>query len=699
MMIKKRLMAYTMILLLVFGSGLSAFAASVSNRLAGEDRYRTAVEISKAGWDTSQNVVLVTGEDYPDALCAAPLSKRLDAPILLTEKTALNVYTESEITRLGAGKVFIIGGTGVISETVKKALEAKGITCTRIYGSDRYETAVAVAKYMDANYTASREIAVVTGEAFADALSISPIAAVKGMPVILVPRDTLPVSVRDYINSKQVEKTFIMGGRDVVSDSVAGQLPYAERIEGYDKYVRNIAVLNMFSSYINYETLYVANGEDYPDALAGSALAAKFSSGILLTQGTASNGAKDFVKSKLSSIKYIKALGGETRVSSSSLQELLMSSMGSSLLKVHFIDVGQGESILVQSPNGRNMLVDAGDDLSGRKVVSYLKSQGISKVDVLIGSHTDSSHIGGLDTVIYDMAVDKLYMSGRTDTNRAYDDVVRAANSKSLSIGSVYRGMNIDLGTSLTAQVVAPKNYYYSYNDDDDDYDDNDDYSVALRITYGSRSFLLTADAGYDSEDEMMDGSYQIYADVLKIGDHGSDYATSYSFLNRVNPKFGVLSAGKGSGYPDKETMDMFKNWNIPVYRTDESGTIVCISDGDNIVFNASPGSYAYYSSGGSSSVEVGSTVDIASPKQNSTVNLTVTGPAGGSVTAMCRFKGQDVKYTGTIGSDGRAVIPVQVGEALVGYTVYVDIFVEVDNSSSGGSKGVYFTQTRFTPQ
>lgn len=689
MNLKRKIVSIVIGLLLVFTWNIGAFAAQVSNRLGGDDRYRTAVEVSKAGWAVAQNVVLVTGEDYPDALCAVPLAKKLDAPILLTGKAALNAYTEGEISRLGARYVYIIGGQAVVSENVKKALESKGLTCKRLWGNDRYETSVEVAKYLDANFAMSREIAVVTGEGFADALSISPVAAAKAMPVILVPKDAVPSSIKSYIGSRQIERTHVMGGTDIISDGVSRQFPYSERILGYDKYERNIAAASKFSSYINYDTVYVASGNDYPDALAGSALAAKNSSMIMLTSGVNSYTQKNFINSKASSIKYIKALGGEAVVSSTSLQDLLMSAVGDKVLKIHFINVGHGDSILVQAPNGKNMLIDAGDNDKGREVVSYLRSQGVSKIDVLVGTHPHNDHIGGIDTVIYNLPVEKFYMPSKSSTLQAYEDVEKAAQSKSLTISSVYRGMKIDLDSSVDVQVLAP----CSYN-----YDDTNDYSIVLRLTYGNNSFLLTGDAGFKSEDEMVGSSYTLHSDVLKIGNHGSSYAASDYFLNSVNPKYAVLSVGRGNdyGYPSKETMERLKYRNIPLYRTDECGTIVCTSDGSNMVFNTSPGSYSHYVDG-VSNVSVSSSVDNAAPARNSTVNLTVNGPSGGTVTAMCRFKGQDVKYTGTIGTDGKAVIPVQVGEALPGYTVYIDILVEINSGSSG--KGIYFSQTKFTPQ
>lgn len=318
------LLCFCLTLCLVQAVSANALAASPkTGRLEGIDRYKTAVAISKAGWESAENVVLATGENYPDALCAAPLARQLDAPILLTEKSQLNTDTEQEITRLGAKKVFIIGGAGVISDSVRSALEAKDIKVERLWGNDRYDTAIKVAEYMKNNFEVSSELAVVTGEAYADALSISPIAALKGIIIILVPKDNMTNGIESFIAQNRFTKTYVIGGSDVIGDEVASRFPGYERIEGTDKYDRNIAVLNKFAGDLKFDTVYIATGEKYPDALAGSGLAPKTSSPIILCPPVPPRVTWGFVNEKIPLIKELKALGGASVVSGATLENML----------------------------------------------------------------------------------------------------------------------------------------------------------------------------------------------------------------------------------------------------------------------------------------------------------------------------------------------------------------------------------------
>jgi putative cell wall-binding protein len=327
--LKKYLSILCLVVCFTLSFTIKTYASLKIDRLAGDDRYKTAVEISKAGWKSADNIVLATGENFPDALCAAPLAKQLNAPILLTGKASFDSNTESEIKRLEAKNVFIIGGTGVISDDIKAKLESMGLKVKRLYGQDRYETAINVASYTGVSF--GKEIAVAIGDDFPDALSISPIAAQKGMPIILVPKDNLPESVKSYISSKEITKTYIIGGSDIISDSVVNEFPAFERIDGNDKYLRNIAVLIKFQGDIKLDKVYLATGENYPDALAGSALAQVTSSPIILINSTPQQSIISLITANLSNIlsnvKEIKVLGGEGAVPSSILQALLPGSV------------------------------------------------------------------------------------------------------------------------------------------------------------------------------------------------------------------------------------------------------------------------------------------------------------------------------------------------------------------------------------
>ncbi|XXF54581.1 ComEC/Rec2 family competence protein [Thermoanaerobacterium thermosaccharolyticum] len=263
----------------------------------------------------------------------------------------------------------------------------------------------------------------------------------------------------------------------------------------------------------------------------------------------------------------------------------------SGTLKVHFINVGQGDSEFIQAPSGKTMLIDAGTNEAGNSVVSYLKNLGISRIDILVGTHPHEDHIGGMDNVINSFDIGQFYMPKVTTTTKTFEDVLTAAKSKGLSITTAKAGIILDLGSDIKAEMLAPNGTKY---------DDLNNYSAVIKLTYGNTSFLFTGDASSQSEEEMLNKGYNLKANVLKVGHHGSSSATTLPFLQAVNPKYAVISCGKNNdyGHPHKETMDKLKNAGIIVYRTDECGTIVATSDGNNISFNVKPGDYNYGSSG-----------------------------------------------------------------------------------------------------
>lgn len=319
----KRLIAVLLTVFnIIFLFSYKAEAASVTERLSGQDRYKTAVEISKAGWQAAENVVLATGENFPDALCAAPLARQLNGPILLTEGDLLNSDTAAEIARLGARKVYIIGGSGVISDNVMSAIKSKGLQCERLWGENRYMTALEVAAFIKGKFKVSSEIAVTIGEDFPDALSISPIAAQKGMIMLLVPKDYIPDAIDMFIKNSGFTKTHVIGGSDIITDAAAAQLPDAQRITGRDKYERNVNILKKFAGDVNPSTIYVATGENFPDALAGSVLAPKDSSAIILTSNVPAQSTRDYIDDNIHRIQKLKALGGDGVVPLPTLQEL-----------------------------------------------------------------------------------------------------------------------------------------------------------------------------------------------------------------------------------------------------------------------------------------------------------------------------------------------------------------------------------------
>lgn len=250
---------------------------------------------------------------------------------------------------------------------------------------------------------------------------------------------------------------------------------------------------------------------------------------------------------------------------------------------VHFVDVGQADCILVQV-GAKAMLVDAGNNADANTVVDYIKAQGISNLEWVIGTHPHEDHVGGLDAVIQAFGVRQVIMPKATTTTKTFEDVLQALKEKGLTISSPVPGSTLSLG-SATCTILAPNS---------NGYDDMNDYSVVLKISYGNISFLLTGDAGHVSENEIVDKGFDVSADVIKIGHHGSSSATSEAFLDRVAPQYAVIQVGQGNdyGHPSAETMDLLKERGIPVYRTDECGTVVATTDGKTVSLSTAPGTY-----------------------------------------------------------------------------------------------------------
>lgn len=314
-------------LCLSFGAGTRAKAAVNPERIWGANRYDTSVSISRNGWNaTSDYAVVVSGEGFGDALSAAPLAKKYNAPILLVSKDKLDNQSDSnlniseELSRLKVKKVFLIGGTGVVSTNVENTVKNKGIEVERISGADRYATSVEVAKKVGTD----NGIVVATGEDFPDALSIAPIAATKGMPIILVPKNNITPELKGYIDSNnKISKTYVIGSNDVVSDEVSKQFPNVERILGEDEYKRNLNIVDKFSKDLHLDTVYVASRSGFADSLSGSALAALTSSPIILVGDNSKNYAQDYFKNNLNNIGQVNVLGGEGVVKTAQLQSLL----------------------------------------------------------------------------------------------------------------------------------------------------------------------------------------------------------------------------------------------------------------------------------------------------------------------------------------------------------------------------------------
>lgn len=294
----------------------------IANRIYGNNRYETSYEVFKKGWDKSEYAILASGIDYPDALSATPLATKYNAPIILVDNTSLKNQPKlvSLLKEKGVSKVFITGGTAVISSEIESGIKSVGINVTRVGGKDRYETSVKIAQLIG---NASGEIAVASGLDFADGLSISSIAAMRKMPVILTEDNNLPKAVSDYINTVNINKTFVIGSEVAISKNVSNKLKNVERLGGANRYETNRSVFNRFKSDIKLDNLYIASGRDFPDALSISALAGKNLNFVLLSNTNYSEqSSKGIISSTRNDIGDLYILGGKVVIPDNILKGL-----------------------------------------------------------------------------------------------------------------------------------------------------------------------------------------------------------------------------------------------------------------------------------------------------------------------------------------------------------------------------------------
>lgn len=307
----------------VFGFYNKVEADAVKIRLGGSKRYDTAVEVSKNGWaGGSKTIVLVCGTDYPDALSAAPLAKKYNAPILLTENNSLPSVVSKEIDRLKPTNAYIVGGDGVVSKNIESQLKGKGISVQRLGGSTRFETAVNVAKQIGT----ANGVVLASGRSFADALSVAPVAAKLGMPILLTEIDEFNSLNKSFIQSNNIPKTYVVGGEGVISNANMKNYKNPTRIGGSDRYDTNIAVLNTFKNQIDLNKIYIASGDDFPDGLVGAPIASLTSSPIILMNESAK-----YYPKVLERIKGIKSnqvvVLGETGVVSDNIVKKVLDSV------------------------------------------------------------------------------------------------------------------------------------------------------------------------------------------------------------------------------------------------------------------------------------------------------------------------------------------------------------------------------------
>ena len=246
------------------------------------------------------------------------------------------------------------------------------------------------------------------------------------------------------------------------------------------------------------------------------------------------------------------------------------------LLRVDFLNVGQADCALL-STNGHYRVIDGGNNGDADRILSYLEEQGVEKLDAVVGTHPHEDHIGSLDAIINHFDVDAVYMPKIMHTSKTFEDVLDAVANKGLKIKSPGPGDTIDFN-GLEIEVLGPQREYKDFNNN----------SIVLKVNAGETAFLFTGDAEETAEKDILQAGYDLQADVLKVGHHGSSTSSSQAFLQAVKPKYAVISVGVGNSYhhPEEEALQRLQSIGAEIYRTDLQGNIVCTTDGKNIAFN-----------------------------------------------------------------------------------------------------------------
>lgn len=452
-MTKKEIFSRGLLLILALWLALPAASANalpLETRLAGQDRYETASVIAKQGRIQADNAILAFGENFPDALAAAPLAQKYQAPILLTTTGQLPEITKRTLTDLKVRQVFIVGGLGVVSASVEAELLSMGMQVTRLAGQDRYETAVRIAEQLDSH----AEIAVVTGEDYPDALSIAPVAGLKQMPIILVPRQETPQAVKEYLAAFNVQKAFIVGDDEVIGDQVVEQFVNAERITGSDPYARNIAVANRFRAELSGKSVYAATGKDFADALTGTVLAAAARSPLILVADQELSGVvKTYLRENLPAKEELFLLGGTAVLADDLFNNLAVKTYSPAEIwervspAVVRIEVYEGED-LYAAGEGSGFISDP----NGKIVTNYHVIEQAARLSVHTadGQTYEVQEICAYDE-LRDVAVLRIAATGLPAVKLGDSDAVRTGD-RIYTIGSPM-GLEYTLSDGLVSQA------------------------------------------------------------------------------------------------------------------------------------------------------------------------------------------------------------------------------------------------------
>jgi len=242
------------------------------------------------------------------------------------------------------------------------------------------------------------------------------------------------------------------------------------------------------------------------------------------------------------------------------------------ILEVHFVDVGQADGALIKFPDGQYAVIDAGDREHADDFVKYLESQGVENIAFAVATHGHEDHIGGMKNVLESFDAERVMRPDVDYDSTIYTGMLYAIEENGAEEILVKQGYSFECGGALF-EVFGPVS---------DNYSDHNDFSVVMKMTYKDISFLFTGDAQEDAEEDILMEDCDVESDVLKVGHHGSSTSSCEEFIDNVNPEISVISLGENNdyGHPHKEILERLEKTGSRIYRTDENGTVVVLTDG-----------------------------------------------------------------------------------------------------------------------
>lgn len=245
------------------------------------------------------------------------------------------------------------------------------------------------------------------------------------------------------------------------------------------------------------------------------------------------------------------------------------------LFSVHIIDIGQGDSIFIQTLEDKRILIDAGDEEAEHTIYSYLKRRGVKKIDVLIATHPDTDHIGSMDYIIDKFKISHFYMPNAKTDSEAFYNLLDSCKEKNLKIEYLTKGDVLKIDGSTTMEILSPSKIT----------DKNNLNSIVSLLNYKGYEFLFTGDAEKENESEILSSCNLPDIEFLKAGHHGSSSSSTDEFIEKLKPEAVAISCGYNNdyGHPHRSVLDTFRENGAVVYRTDKNGSLVFYCDENGI--------------------------------------------------------------------------------------------------------------------